>query len=160
MSFFFIIYPIFKKIIQIDHFSLPFSPPNTSMKPFTISLKLTPPFPPIFANYICIHIYVRKYNVYLLYNVTCIHVFRADDLVLNNKLVCSFQGRTDYSSHFELSLFVCSSCVGSRLHDLFWLPSFIFCYLCSTYVLSVILVRHYGCITWETHKIYASKLWI
>lgn len=37
----------------------------------------------------CVCVYILKYNLLSLYNVTCVHVFRADHLVLVNQLVCS-----------------------------------------------------------------------
>lgn len=39
-----------------------------------------------------IYIYIPKYNLFSLYNVTCIKVCMADHLVLDNQLVCSYLG--------------------------------------------------------------------
>jgi hypothetical protein len=38
--------------------------------------------------------YIHKYKLLNLYNVTCIDVFRVSHLVLGNQLVCSSQGKT------------------------------------------------------------------
>jgi hypothetical protein len=37
--------------------------------------------------------YISKYNLFILYNVTCMNVFRDDCLPLDNHLVCSLSGK-------------------------------------------------------------------
>lgn len=44
-------------------------------------------------SYICIFLYIPKYNLFSPYNVTCMRVFRTELLALDNRLVCSSLGR-------------------------------------------------------------------
>lgn len=41
------------------------------------------------------YIHIPKYNLFSLYNVICVYdFFKVDNLVLDNKLVCSSLGKT------------------------------------------------------------------
>lgn len=70
---------------------------------------------------ICIYMSIPQYSLSNAYNVTCIYVFRADHLVLDNQWVCSFLGRATPFIHIfprwpvvlcvglrPLSFFLCS----------------------------------------------------
>lgn len=73
----------------------PFLPLKHSSYSSLISLK----YMAFFINYyrthisICMYICIPQYNLSSPYNVTCIYVFRADRLVLENELVCFSLGR-------------------------------------------------------------------
>lgn len=59
--------------------------------------------------YICILIYIPKYNLFSLHNVACMYVFRPDHLAMDKQLVCSSLEKT--------SLVVCSSLGGEGPHS-------------------------------------------
>lgn len=52
--------------------------------------------------YVYLFTYIPKYNLITLYTVTCMYGFRADYLLLNNQLVCSFLRKTFPNSYYSL----------------------------------------------------------
>jgi hypothetical protein len=68
--------------------------------------------------YVYEFIYISKYILLSLYNVTCMYIFRANHLVLDKQLVCSFLEKTTLSSRrlhlLPSAVYTCLSvlCVG------------------------------------------------
>lgn len=82
-----ILYIIFSNKIS----PFPFLSPNLRLR---VSFKFMVLFFLFLTNCYCMHIYMfiysTKYNLFNLHTATCMCVFRADYLALENQLVCSF----------------------------------------------------------------------
>lgn len=93
------IFSFIVNLVTLYHFSLHFAFSKVSHIPSLLSFKS---MASVFINccymhlckYICIYIHFPKCSWLSLQNVTCIYVFRAEHLVLGNKLVCSPTERT------------------------------------------------------------------
>lgn len=87
------------------------------------------------------HTHTLKYNLLGPYNVTCVHVFMADHLGLDNWSVCSFLGRVSFASLCFAPLPIILS-VGLRPHGLSFLCAVRHVHRCS--LLRSCLVSHAG----------------
>lgn len=57
---------------------------------------------PIVIAHIYVNICIPKYNLFSLYNDTCIYVFRASHLILDNQLMWSSLGKTTSPPHPQM----------------------------------------------------------
>ena len=100
--------------IWFHHFSLPFLPCKSCHKPLSpwSLLNSWPPFSLIVVIWVfvcvCVCIYIPKYNLFSLYNVTCMYVFRADLTGIGKPISVLFPGK-GYFSCSQNSLVACSS---------------------------------------------------
>lgn len=62
---------------------------------------------------------MHKYILHILDNVTCMYVFKADRLVLDNQLLCSSLRRAFPA--FSISLLPIVLCLGLRTHEIFYI---------------------------------------
>lgn len=65
----------------------------------------------------CIYLYIRKYDRLSLYNVDCMYVFIAEDLILEKQLASFSLEKT--ISHSEHPLISCSFCERLKTCSLF-----------------------------------------
>lgn len=106
--------------IKIASFHFNFSPPNSIIQVCLVSFKTLSVFSLIVVTCmsICTCIYVTKFSLSNLCNLTYMHVFRANHLVFNEQLVCSSLLKIVF---FILSMYFLSIvlCVGLRSLVLF-----------------------------------------
>jgi hypothetical protein len=73
---------IFEIMIKLQCLSLP----SSTLTPYFILLLSVSFFINHYCMYMCIYIYVPKYNLFRPYNDTCMYVFRADPWALEKQL--------------------------------------------------------------------------
>lgn len=89
--------------------SLPFIPPHCCSNRWLF-------FTNCYCMLICIYTYILKHNLFSLYIVNPMYIFKTDHLALDNQLMCSSLGKTTIKSfHFKWHHFSDVSCFYDRI---------------------------------------------